>query len=443
MYSMVLIESLFMNGRIEASNRRCLMGRFKRIEWMQRVLPGAVFLLALLVCVGPGHGSRKYTLGMSAAFTGPSSGLGIELYRGSMAYFYHVNSMGGINGKAIVLEALDDGYQPDPAIQNTIRFMDDPTVDCLFNYVGTPTVTRILPLLKGYNEAGKLLFFPFTGAETLRKPPYAQYVFNLRASYQQELSALVNRLTDLGMTRLAVFYQADAYGRSGWDGARRALAAKGLEMVGEATYQRGTSFSESMRGQVAILERTRPDAILSIGSYAACAAFIRDARDAGISVPIVNVSFVGSENMVGLLQEHELETGRDYLSNLINTQVVPSYEDLSLPAVREYRELMKSYQPMPPDMADQSYRPLKYSFTSFEGFLNAKVMVTILRRLDGGIARNLSASAEFMEDIDLGIGTPIWFSPGRHQGLDRVYFTTVECGKFVPMTEEHWEQWRK
>ena len=100
-----------------------------------------------------------------------------------------------------------------------------------------------------------------------------------------------------------------------------------------------------------ILRKADADAVISIGSYAACAAFIRDARDAGWNVPIANVSFVGSENLLALLQEAGKANGTDYTRNLINSQVVPSYHDRTLPAVREYRQLMDALQ------ADAACRP--------------------------------------------------------------------------------------
>lgn len=419
------------------------MGRFSIPGRLTGVVLGLMLVVVVSFSAGTAHSAGSYVLGMSAAFTGPSRGLGIELYRGSIAYFHHLNMNGGINGKSIIIETLDDRYQPDPAIQNTIRFMDDPTVRCLFNYVGTPTVTRVLPLLKGYSGASKLLFFPFTGAEPQRRPPYEERVFNLRASYMQEIAELIRRFTEIGLNRVAVFYQADAYGRSGWEGVRRALAARSLTMAGEATYRRGTAFGESMEEQVGILRRSKPDVVISVGSYAACAAFIRDARDMGLDVPIANVSFVGSENMVALLEEYGISIGRDYLDDLVNTQVVPSYEDLTLPAVREYRNFMDTFDPDVPDMADRHYRPLKYSFTSFEGFLNAKVMAAILKRCADKPSARLAEVVESLHHIDLGIGAPVRFGADRHQGLNRVYFTTVACGKFVPMTEEHWARWKK
>ncbi|MCI5147129.1 MAG: ABC transporter substrate-binding protein, partial [Candidatus Electrothrix sp. AR3] len=104
-------------------------------------------------------------LGMSAAFSGPSRGLGIELYRGAAAYFAHINQKGGINNHTIRLKVYDDGYQPNPAVMNTIKLMLEDEISLLFGYVGTPTVTRVLPLLKKYQDTNTYLFFPFTGAQ--------------------------------------------------------------------------------------------------------------------------------------------------------------------------------------------------------------------------------------------------------------------------------------
>ena len=139
----------------------------------------------------------------------------------------------------------------------------------LFGYVGTPTVTRVLPVLKKFQERNAYLFFPFTGAQPQREPPYDDFAFNLRASYRQETGGLVDNLASIGRRRIAVFYQADAYGRSGWAGVRRAMMRHRERIVAEATYRRGARFTSSMRPQVEILKKSEPDAVICIGSYAA------------------------------------------------------------------------------------------------------------------------------------------------------------------------------
>ncbi len=402
--------------------------------------------LLLLVLGLPGTlpaGAREIRVGMSAAFSGPSRALGIELYRGAMAYIAYANQKGLLGQNRLVLLARDDGYQPRPAIANTIELVEKEHVFLLFNYVGTPTVTRVLPLLKMYQRSHLFLLFPFTGAEPQRRPPYRDFVFNLRASYLQETRGVVENLLRVGRRRIAIFYQVDAYGRSGWVGVRRALAAHGLKMAAEATYHRGDKFSDSFQAQVEILRRSRPDAVISVGAYAACAGFIRDARRAGWLVPIANLSFVDSDNLLRLLRATAGQELKKYTSNLIISQVVPSYEEVSLPAVAQYRRLMDKYNPrVPPGLEPRDYRPLRYSFVSMEGFLNAKLLVKILSLMKDDLRRErLPRVIESIKDYDIGIGVPVSFAGNRHQGLNQVYYTTVQDGRLVPM--RRWDRWRK
>lgn len=400
------------------------------------------FAVALLVIPSTGI-AQDIKLGMSAAFTGAIRGLGIELYRGSMAYFREINDRGGVHGRRIALIPYDDQYNPVATILNTARLVQDDDVFALFDYVGTPTVTRILPQLRKSQDRNAFLFFPFTGAQPQRTPPYDKLAFNLRASYHQEVQAMVDNLVRVGRTRIGVFYQMDAYGQSGRTGVELSLARHNLRISGEAIYFRGSTYEQSMLPQVQTHERTSPDAVICVGAYGPCAAFIREARDAGLNIPICNVSFVDSENMLALLLRTSKERGKDYTRNLINSQVVPSCEDTSLPAVAEYRQLMDKWNVMPPKhLMDPGYEPRKYSPVSLEGFLNAKLLVEILRRLGRDPQRNnIKNVVESVRNYDLGIGVPITFGPDKHQGLDKVFLTTVSDGRFVPIKD--WGTWKK
>ena len=385
-----------------------------------------------------GVSDSQIVLGTSAAFTGPSRGLGIELYRGAMAYFQHVNSQGGVHGREISLKLYDDGYQPDPAVNNTTQLMLEDKVFALWGYVGTPTVTRVLPLLKKFQKEKFALFFPFTGAQPQRQLPYGPFAFNLRASYRQETAGLVDNFVSVGREKIGVFYQADAYGRSGWAGCREALSKHNLRMAGEATYTRGTQYTASLETQVEWFMRDKPDAIICIGAYAACAAFLRDAVDSGLQVPIANLSFVGSENLLKLITDTH-ENSIDYSQFLVNSQVVPSYNDLTLEGVQSYHEFMTNNAPSAPEQftsEGDEYKTFERSFVSLEGFLNAKLMTEILTRLGPEPTREGIEEAVFsIEDLDLGIGETVSFNADRRQGLDRVYYTIVEDGSFVPLRD--------
>jgi branched-chain amino acid transport system substrate-binding protein len=395
-------------------------------------------------------------LGMSADFSASARALSIELYRGAMAYLLPLNNAGGVNGRRVVIKPYDDQYEPDLAVRNTLKLMDEDDVFALFNYVGTPTMNRALPLLQMNHDKHFLLLFPFTGADTNRIPPYDQLSFNLRASYDQEMKGLVDHFVAVNRTRIAVFYQADAYGRAGWGGLRRALDEHGLEIAGEATYRRGSPFDQSYDRQVAIMQRLQPDAIVCVGTYPACAGFVRDMRDRDVDCPVATLSFVGGGAMLKLLSAAEKESNKDYTARLVSSQVVPSYNDDSVPAVREYREAMDRYHDaiMLPDSllyphgktAEREYAPLPYGFISLEGYLNAKLFTAILQRMGADPRRaDLAATVLAMGDFDLGMGQPLSFGgeTARRQASDKVYYTVIRDGRFVPLGDGEWEAWAK
>jgi branched-chain amino acid transport system substrate-binding protein len=381
--------------------------------------------------------ARTVKLGMSAAFRGTAAGLGTEFYRGAQAWYAEVNARGGVQGRAVSVMALNDGYEPLPCIQNTIRLIEQEQVFCLTNYVGTPTLTRALPVLKRYAEQGVVLVGNFTGAQPQREAPYGEQVFNIRASYRQEMGALVERFWGQGARKCGVFYQIDAYGRSGTDGVARALGQRGAKIAGEATYARGAKFEDDMSAAVKVLQGAGVEVVLCTGAYQGCGAFVRTARDLGWTVPISNLSFVGSDAMLALLVRAGRGSGKDYTRGLINSQVVPSYDDVSLAGVVEYRALMDKHLPgVPEELRDGSYAVQRYSFIGLEGFINGKVLVEGLKRAGPAPTRvGFKQALESLKNVDLGIGAPLSFGPERHQGLDSVYFTQVEQERWVPITD--------
>ena len=178
----------------------------------------------------PGVSDAQVLFGQSAAFTGPARELGKQMRLGIEAAFHEANQAGGVHGRQLKIEALDDAYEDDYeddyAYANTERLFEVNRVFSLIGAVGTPTSRAASPLAQA---AGVPFLAPFTGAEFPRDPSLDN-VLNLRASYYQETEEMVARLTeDLGVTRVAVLYQNDSYGRNGLEGTRLALERRGTE----------------------------------------------------------------------------------------------------------------------------------------------------------------------------------------------------------------------
>src|SRR5712692_5475264 len=409
-----------MRHRTPMPTRQCGSGFACRRAW-----PAVLALLLVPALTLPAPSDKPgvesnlppILIGVSNVQSGPSSFLGRRLLSGSMAYFRLVNESGGIHGRKIEVIVKDDRYEPDPAVQNTYELITKDKVFFLFDYVGTPTLTRVLPLLK-YFEAEQIVnIAPFTGADPQRRPPYDRYVFNIRASYREETRALVDYLSARGYKKIGFFGQADSYGKSGEIGVSDALADHGLRLVASVAYRRNSPIETSMEEQVAILREHGADAVIAVGVYGPCSAFIRDARSAGWNVPIANVSFVGASSLLQALQKLQPQGKKDLAEDLLNSQVVPPPEDTRYPLVAEFLAHTDS------EMAN---------FAALEGWMNAAVVTEALKRAGANPSRARFIKAmESLSGWDPGLGVALQFSPTNHQGLHKVWLTRAEHGKWV------------
>ena len=186
----------------------------------------------------PGVFDDRIVFGQSAAFDGPAAALGLGMREGILASFNEANAAGGVNGRRLELVSYDDGYEPEKAIANTKRLINENGVFALIGEVGTPTSNAAQPIA---TEAGVPFIGPFTGAAFLRNPSLGN-VINIRASYDQETEAWIEHLTtDLGVSRIAILYQDDTFGRAGLSGVSKAMEKRGMKLVAEGTYERNTT----------------------------------------------------------------------------------------------------------------------------------------------------------------------------------------------------------
>ena len=193
------------------------------------------------------------------------------------------------------LVSLDDAYEPEAAVTNTLQLIEEEGVFALIGEVGTPTSRSATPVAAA---EGVPFIAPFTGAEFLRDDEWENIV-NLRASYYQETEEMVARLTqDLSITRIGVLYQDDSYGRAGYRGVRMALDRRDMEPVSIGLYPRNTT---AVKTALLDLNRGVPEAVIMIGAYEPVAALVELARYTGIDPIFLTVSFVGSNALANEL----------------------------------------------------------------------------------------------------------------------------------------------
>ena len=258
---------------------------------------------------GTGVSDERILFGQSAAFSGPAEDLGRDMRLGIEASFHEVNQRGGVHGRRLELTALDDAYEPEAAIANTVSLIESEEVFALIGAVGTPTSRSAVPVAA---EAGVPYIAPFTGAAFLRDAQTWDNVLNLRASYYQETEEMVARLTeDMGIERIAVMYQDDSFGRAGYQGVRMALDRRGMTLASIGLYTRNTT---AVKTALLDLRRGEPEAVIMIGAYQPVATLIGWARHIGMDPIFMTVSFVGS---ISLAEELGLVGDGVYVSQVV------------------------------------------------------------------------------------------------------------------------------
>ena len=361
---------------------------------------------------------KPLVLGQSAAVSGPAAQLGLQVHAGARLHFDALNAQGGIHGRMVELKLLDDGYEPARCKANTEAFIRD-EVFALFGYVGTPTALAALPLV---NQERMPFFAPVTGAQALRDP-LSRQVFHVRASYFDETALIVRQLTQLGLKKIAVFRQNDSYGQAGFDGVQRALAPKGLEVVAVGLVERN---SVDVAAAVAAIVPKQPDAVIQVGAYQGCAAFVRAARKAGYGGSFYNLSFVGTQALADAL-------GKDARGVMVS-QVMPFPFNTTHGLARDYLDAVAAARlnatPDGKNAGAKAQAGMTPNYSGMEGYVAARVLSEGLKRAGRNPSRDALLSAlEDLPRLDIG-GFAVGFGPRQHVGSQFVELTLLtEDGK--------------
>lgn len=362
----------------------------------------------------PGVTDSEILIGSSLPLSGLISFLGSEYSIGMRAYLSSVNDEGGVYGRKLVLKQYDDGYVPARAIVNTQKLIEQDNVFALLNYVGSAPAIKSKILV---DAAAVPILGILSGTQELRDP-FDKNVFNVRPSYYEETEGFIRAAVDeMGLKRIAVFYQNDHFGLDGLSGVRESLQKRSLDVEIAASYQRG---SLDIEDAVEVISESKAQVVALIATYEQAAKFIKLCREKKFSPLFLALSVVGTEQLSGELEEDG--------NGVIITQVTPPpidvhdqlYDSTSVDAINSYARNLAKYFP-----------GQKATFGGLEGYINAQIFVEGLRR--AGVDLNRESFVEALESIknfDVGIGNPVTFGPQKHQGMDKIFLTYLINGRF-------------
>jgi len=344
--------------------------------------------------------------------TGIMKEWGHSVETGILTYFNYVNDNHLLDKKQVKFISYDDKYEPSLTIENVEKLINSYHTFAFLGFVGTPTVKAVLPLLEK-NETPFIA--PFSGASFLRNQ-HLKTIINVRSSYKDEIEKFVDYLYQKkSLSKFAVFYQNDDYGEEGYISLIKALDKRNLSLIAEGTYKRNTL---SLSHAFDEIKDAKPEVIVLVGAYKANALFIQKAKQhPNFKNTIFCVISFGDANAV--VKELEYQT-----DNIIFSQVVPSYDDVSIPVINEYKLLMNRYYPNEP-----------LGFISLESFLAAKTVVKTIQSVKGKLTHETFLKAIKVLPHNFLEGVPTEFKD--NQLLNDVHLFEYKESKFVEIAHEH------
>lgn len=345
----------------------------------------------------------EIVLGHTGILSGP---LGVPVkvvMAGAGLAFDAVNAQGGLSGRKIRLVSLDDELKPEKAVANYEKLLAEHRVFAFFGCVGSATTAAGAKVL---NQSGAPTVGGYAVSDSAREKVGGAGYF-VRATFAREAQALVQHLTTIGVSRIAVAYLDNPGGAEVAKLVEAALAT--LKLTPEAAVAvKGDGTTNEAAGKA--LADSKAQAVImylggGIGGEVMKAAWAAGGRQMYYGMSIVPGDVTAK--LVG-----------DKTSGLAISQIVPyPWSEVDATA-REFRQLTERAK------VDMGY-------LAYEGYVNALVMLEGLRRTGRELTRaKLHATLKAMK-LRIG-GMEIDFTGASNTGSRFIEMVRVtKEGKFI------------
>lgn len=385
---------------------------------MQKSLPSLrlrVFLDLMLMPLACGWvffssaaSAQEVVVGQLASVTSPVTRLlAQEYHAGIELAFERVNATGGVQGRRLKLQLMDDRFDPALTLSLAQELVDKHGAVALLGGLGTQTTMRLVQ--SGFLERNHIgNFAPLTG---LPEAQAAANVFPVRATFNDEVKAMFAHAASLGRKKVAyVYYQAGAGPALSKLVPEWAGAAK-LELianVGFATDPDAARQQAAIDKALAVLGPQAPDAVILIAVGPVHASAVKALRERyGAWLPVYSLGQINLEDLM-------TKAGMVGARGVSLTQVMPSPKSVDKRMVREFSADRAKWKA---DMAA--------TYVSLEGYVAGRVLGEIMQRAHPLTREGVLAAAYAAGDLDVA-GFRVLYRPDVRKSMFPVDVTIID-----------------
>jgi ABC-type branched-subunit amino acid transport system substrate-binding protein len=349
--------------------------------------------------------SSELVLGHTGILNGPLGGPVKTMLAGAQLAFGEANARGGVSGRKLRLVSLDDELKPDKAVANYEQLLSEHKAFAFFGCVGSGTTAAAAKVLK---ESGAAMVGGFAVADSAREKTRGSGYY-VRATTGREAEALVQHLTTIGISKIAVAHLDNPGGGEALSLLDAALAKFQLKPLAAAGVKGDAS---NMAAVAQTLAAVQPQAVIMYLGGPLGGELMKATWALNSHPSFYGMSIVPGELIAKVVGEKT--------RGLAISQIVPYPWNEVDAQVKEYRRL-----------ADAAKVPVGYY--SFEGYVNALVMLDALKRSIGGGEPSRAKLHAALRATKMRVASmEIDFSTGQHTGSRFVELVQVTHeGRFV------------
>lgn len=340
-----------------------------------RAIGGAVACAVVGVPFPARSASRDVAVAMLLPLRGAQAKQAELVRQGVDSAIEQANRAGGIKGLPVRLVVVDNDYDPNKTIAGIASLARNDSVVAVSSLLGGPNIGAAIPAA---TQAGLPIVGVLHGNDAFRVPG-TEIVTHVRATFDAEFRAIASVFSEIGRRRFAALHAPDKSGLAFLAQLESALKSQGLPLVAAVPYDReAVDYSAQARA----VERAGADLLVVGGVTAPGIAAIRAKKTTGLKAQVVCLSTADERSVWEQL-------GADAIGTAFSC-VVPNPYTTLLPIAREYQA------------AASARRYQEISLSSFEGFINAQVLLEALRRTPAMERTALQATLRSMRSVSLG-----------------------------------------
>lgn len=372
------------------------------------VAAGSAATLLLTACSSSSGSSPgdAIQIGQSIGISGVAGAYGKGKLDGQLAMIEAINADGGIDGREIELNYLDDGFDPSRSVQNVRKLIEEGNVALLAGS-GSASIESVVPLLA--QRQIPLLFPAKTNIEWVDGPD--PQVFSIIPTFRDQTAAMIEHAFETngpGSVFLVATQSADVDHII--DGAQETVEASGGTWLGSNLVPFGATDVTPFALQAA---KGSPDYIVFESAPAETTKIVTALAESG-DLPAKNI--LGLTSMPGTTFLDGVPAQAADISMSFSATVPPSDE-----GAKECVDALREAGIEKPDLVNLA------------GCNEVRLLASVLEDIDGDVtSESITDRLNAVAGEELSPLVPdVTYSPDNHMGLTELPVVVIRDGSFV------------